>query len=162
MQIAAAKNLAELLIQQYPDLTGWAFRLNPRLRRTLGRCYYSLRVIELATAFVQMNDERLIVEGVKHEMAHALVGPGQGHGPTWRRMARTVGCQPRPCAMYVLMPPAHWVAVCPKCSLIYPMFRQPKAGLARWCKRCGPINGILNFSPNQDVKTVSTDGPTSQ
>lgn len=158
MQLEAAENVAAQLIRQYADLSGWSFRLNDRLRRTLGRCHYSRRVIELATAFVQMNDKRLVVEGVKHEIAHALVGPGHGHGPTWRRMALIVGCQPRPCASNAIMPPAPWIAVCPKCGLIYPMFRRPKPDLPRWCKRCGPVNGVLLFTSND----VAIDGQTSQ
>jgi hypothetical protein len=83
-------------------------RLSGRMRRRLGHVRYFVRpdggreVVELA-----LNPD-LMLEGnevelratLLHEMAHVeawLVHGDRGHGAAWKRVARTVGCEPRAC-----------------------------------------------------------------
>lgn len=98
-------------------LDDWIFGFT-RARRTLGVCRYDPRIIGLSIHLVQRNDPEEIRETLLHEIAHALVGPGQGHGPAWREMARRIGCQPVRSGN-ADMPPGRWRADCGSCGRRY-------------------------------------------
>ena len=143
MQPESAQQLAQDLIAQYPDLAGWTVRFSSRARRRLGLCNYTRKVIQLSSAFIEVNTEALIAEVVRHEIAHALT-PGHGHDEVWKRMAVLVGAPPIRCANAVL-PPGRWVALCPTCERVFFMYRTPKP-CKRWCRACGRFDGILHFT----------------
>lgn len=149
MQLEQAIELATTLMADYDDLFNWSLQLNDRPMRRLGLCIYSRRVIQLSTRFVQLNDEAAVVETTLHEIAHALVGPGQGHGKVWKEMALIVGCKPISCKRDAIMPPGPWIATCPTCARTFWMYRTPRK-LRRWCKACGREAGILTFVPNPE------------
>jgi predicted SprT family Zn-dependent metalloprotease len=44
--------------------------LNPRLRSTLGQCYYEDNFIFLNRRFVEKNPRKIVVEVLKHEIIH--------------------------------------------------------------------------------------------
>jgi predicted SprT family Zn-dependent metalloprotease len=44
--------------------------LNPRLRSTLGQCYYEDNFICLNKKFVEKNSRQIVVEVLKHELIH--------------------------------------------------------------------------------------------
>jgi predicted SprT family Zn-dependent metalloprotease len=91
----------------------------------------------------------LIVESVKHEIAHALVGPGHGHGEVWQRQAAELGIPPVRCALAAKMPLGKWNASCPTCAKFFSLYRKPKhLDVRRWCMQCGPIRGQLTFTAN--------------
>jgi predicted SprT family Zn-dependent metalloprotease len=143
MEPSTAKQLADDLIAEYPDLMGWTVRFSSRARRRLGLCNYTRKVIQLSSAFIELNGEDLVAETVKHEIAHALT-PGHGHDEIWKRMAVLVGAPHIRCANIAVRPPGRWVAVCPTCERVFFMYRRPKPR-KRWCLRCGRFDGILNF-----------------
>src|SRR4051794_33690107 len=88
----AARQLAVDLMANH-GLHDWTFAFNRR-RRSLGYCWYNRQAIELSVYFVERNGLESIRETVLHEIAHALVGPGHGHGPVWQAKALEVGCKP--------------------------------------------------------------------
>jgi hypothetical protein len=60
-----------------------------------GMCYYKEKKIALSK-YVAINGRFLIVsEVVRHEIAHAVVGPGHGHDKAWRQACKIIGCIPR-------------------------------------------------------------------
>jgi predicted SprT family Zn-dependent metalloprotease len=71
----------------------WKFQFN-RGKRMYGKCDHSVKVISLSNSFAtSRNVSRSEIENVVlHEIAHALVGPGHGHGEKWKRMALSIGC----------------------------------------------------------------------
>lgn len=73
---------------------GWKFAFNNRLKRVLGRCWDSKRLLELSTAYVQANDEKLVLDTILHEIAHAL-SPGDGHGKVWHATCVRIGAVPK-------------------------------------------------------------------
>ena len=75
-------------------LSHWKVSLNSRLTRALGRCVYSRNEIELQRRYVQENSVEIILDTIRHEIAHALAGYKAGHGPEWRMWARKVGANP--------------------------------------------------------------------
>lgn len=74
-------------------LNDWDFKINGRLKNTLGRCNYTKRLIELSASFIENNGVEQVLDTILHEIAHALT-PGDGHGEVWKAMCRKLGCRP--------------------------------------------------------------------
>lgn len=89
---------ARILIQELEKwglrAQGWKGVFNNRTTRRLGQCSYTKKQIELVTFYVENNSEELVVDTIKHEVAHALAGPGAGHGPKWKEWCLKVGAHP--------------------------------------------------------------------
>ena len=77
------------------DKQGWTFRVNGRLRKTLGRCYHSSKHIELSKMYLENGKPEHVKDTILHEIAHALAGPGTGHGREWKQWCRKVGAVPK-------------------------------------------------------------------
>lgn len=76
---------------------GWVYKINPRLNCLLGRCSYRDRTITLSKNYVDLNIDRLVEDTILHEIAHALVGSGYGHGQVWKSKCVELGCRPIRC-----------------------------------------------------------------
>ena len=59
---------------------GWTFRWDRAVRR-FGICNYSKKRITVSRTLAALNDFAKSEDTVLHEIAHALVGRGVGHGP---------------------------------------------------------------------------------
>ena len=75
-------------------LSDWSFKINGRLKTTLGCCRYSKREIQLRRKHVEEDTYDCILDTLMHEIAHGLVGYGAGHGPVWQRKAIELGAKP--------------------------------------------------------------------
>ena len=96
-----AATLANKLLEQY-GLTekGWSFEIeygNSSMDR-LGVCVYDDKTVKVSHwVFTDLNEE--IEDTIRHEVAHAICGPGKGHGLTWKMKAKTLGAVPRECCL---------------------------------------------------------------
>jgi|SRR6187431_295038 len=70
--------------------TGWRFEWD-RAKNRNGQCRYADRVISLSAPRTQLRDEAWVRMTIIHEIAHALVGPGYGHGHIWKAKFRSLG-----------------------------------------------------------------------
>ncbi len=77
-------------------LEGWAFAFDSAKRRS-GACHFDSRTISMALEFARIAPDDEVDDTILHEIAHALVGPAQGHGPAWQAKAREIGCSARRC-----------------------------------------------------------------
>lgn len=75
-------------------LSDWSFKINGRLKRTLGLCSYSKREIQLRRKHVEEDTYDCILDTLLHEIAHALAGYNAGHGPKWKAIAIRLGAKP--------------------------------------------------------------------
>jgi hypothetical protein len=59
----------------------------------LGHADFLSRTIRMSASAARESTEWDVYQTMLHEIAHALVGVRSGHGPTWDRVAREIGCQ---------------------------------------------------------------------
>lgn len=112
MKLDDVEDLAWDLMDDHGIATTWSFSFDNAKRRC-GQCVHSKRTITVSRYYAEQNGEKEISDTILHEIAHALVGPGNGHGPKWQAMARKIGATPNRCAdASVVMPPAPWELVC--------------------------------------------------
>jgi hypothetical protein len=94
----------------------WALKVDSAKRR-LGQTRYRKGEIGLSAFLLDLNGWERVRTTVRHEAAHALVGPGFGHGPVWKMKAIELGVKPESCASEpVAQAPKPWGAVCDNCG----------------------------------------------
>lgn len=102
---AALRAEFDRLSQLYPELSRWSLQVNPRLKRALGRCCFRFnrrtgetvnRRIEMSADVLRRNagDHPEVIDILRHECAHALAGPDNGHNHVWKMWAVRLGARP--------------------------------------------------------------------
>lgn len=92
MNIKETHALAVDMLDQH-GLSGWKIRWT-RAVGEAGRCSYRDRTIYLSSVAVKAFTDVQTLEIIKHEIGHALVGPGHGHDKVWRKKVRSIGGTP--------------------------------------------------------------------
>lgn len=62
--------------------------------RPLGSAYFHGR-IDINEQFVGTNNHVDLLDTIRHEICHLLVGISEMHGKVWKRMCCHIGCKPR-------------------------------------------------------------------
>ena len=91
-----AKRLALIEMEKH-GLTqaGWTFDFHDdESGSVMGRCNYRTKTITLGRNHSDHSPRDVALDTINHEIAHALVGPGKGHGKTWQWKALTLGANP--------------------------------------------------------------------
>jgi hypothetical protein len=139
-----------LLEENAPNLVeaGWKVEITERPQRRLGLCIYSKKLILLSEKFVLVNEIDRIKDCGLHEIAHAMVGPGNGHNLIWKSQAIALGIKGERCDSDSNAWPGKYLAICPTCTQVYWFYRKPKRMNAlRWCRKCGRVKGELKIKP---------------
>jgi len=76
---------------------GWDYDYD-RAKRRLGCCKYGPKLLTFSLPFIDINPLDVMVNTIRHEIAHALSGPTAGHGIIWKRKAIEIGARPERCA----------------------------------------------------------------
>lgn len=79
------------------EVEGFGVAMSGRMTRALGLCDFRKREIRISRKLAERNDRAVIDDVIRHEVAHALAGPGAGHGPRWKDACRVTGATPRSC-----------------------------------------------------------------
>lgn len=90
MNLIEASRLARSLMDEY-GLQHYSFVWD-RAKGRNGQTNYVRRTISLSAPVTRLRDPEWVENTIRHEIAHALVGPGHGHGSVWQRKAREIGC----------------------------------------------------------------------
>ena len=85
---ATARELMDL-----HGLSDWALVYGESQRR-LGLCKHKDQLIRIALHHALDDEDHDIRDTVLHEIAHALAGPGHGHGARWKEIAARIGASP--------------------------------------------------------------------
>lgn len=124
----------------YSRLKAYRIVLNPRLTRTYGYCRYGRRQIDLSVPLSEVNDREYVQNTIRHEFAHALVGPGaSAHGTAWKKACTLTGANPIRCYDRKVQSPPRWAAFCRECGTHVGNYRT-KDRAATWnhdCPACG-------------------------
>jgi len=89
-----AKRKWEELLRKYPQLSSFELVFNKRLTSSAGLCRMGARkTVELSDIMIEDEDttEWDVIDTLIHEAAHALAGPGKGHGPVWINWNKKLG-----------------------------------------------------------------------
>lgn len=79
-------------------LENWSACLSTNESNWVGKCFGSPHfTIMLNAHHVDIHPESEIIDTIKHEVAHAIVGAEHGHDAVWEAKARELGCHCRPC-----------------------------------------------------------------
>ncbi len=142
-----------------PRAFGWRVELD-RAKRRLGLTRYDDQVVSLSRHLIVLNPQSAVLETIRHEWAHAVVGEGVGHGPTWRHVAIVVGASPTRLAHDVVAPPARYRAWCTRCQQVLPGGRhRTSAALRRptWT-HTGRCRGPLLWIDTHNNARAALDG----
>lgn len=162
-----ARELFDRLAIELALPTDWRLKFDNAARR-FGQCRYSDQVISLSRKLVALNNEQTVSATIRHEIAHALVGPFHGHDEVWRRMAIQCGDDGHRCYdAGIETPPAPWTATCATCGKVYKRHRAQKSGRFSACSVCcrGRCRGrfsmtyVLNFEMTQPITQHVSDNP---
>lgn len=147
-----ARILSDLYLEEHGLLQqGWRTVIDSRPKRRLGQCRYSRKEIGLTKVYCLMNPENQIEQTILHEVAHALLGPGNGHSKRWKYTFVNIGGKwkyARSCNdanMPTVQKKVNWVGVCEICGKTFTRNRRPKRssiyshstdqGRIRWSKK---------------------------
>ena len=118
---------------------GWSIAYSNK-KRAMGTCNYSKKTLYLSKFLIQ-NGNRGIEEWedtILHEVAHALCKiryNERGHGSTWKRVAKSIGCNGERCGNARLdISHYKYILECENCGRKAKRHRLPKGELA--CGRC--------------------------
>lgn len=91
-KVERARQWAEDLLAEH-GLGEWQVQFDNTSRR-LGVCRHSRKVISLSRQHIAVGADDTILDTIRHEVAHALAGPGHGHGAVWKELAVKLGADP--------------------------------------------------------------------
>ena len=137
---------AELMNKHLHD---WTLRWNRSLRCN-GQCSHFDKVIYVSKYHIEFASIDEFKNTILHEIAHAIAGFREGHGPEWVRIAKEIGCDGRRlCAVnstkkeYLEKKSIHLRCPCGKAVL--KRLRVTRALMSKVCNKC---NGALSvFKP---------------
>lgn len=139
-----AVTLARTLMNNH-GLGHWVFQWD-RAKRRAGCCKHRQSMITLSYYYVGRNNEDDVKDTVLHEIAHALVGPKNGHNDIWKTVCVRIGAKPVRCyGNHVDMPIGRWQAQCNTCKKTFHRHRRPKYINSIYCMKCGPNQGKLSW-----------------
>ena len=103
-------------------LTSWSMKFDRSVSR-LGLCSYKNKTISLGTHATQVNSEEQVLNTCLHEIAHALIGPGYGHGAVWQWKASEIGCDGERLSKIAADAPAKYSVKCLICNHNWKLYR---------------------------------------
>jgi SprT protein len=133
---AIRRRAVEALREHGLTKQGWTFQWDHAVRR-FGYCRFDTQRITISRHLAALNTLAEAENTILHEVAHALVGHGAGHGPRWVAQAQAIGCTGTRCySVHVSEPPEKWIGTCPGCrAVVARKIRRPRSRRVA-CGRC--------------------------
>lgn len=134
-------------------LTEWRFAYDNAKTRA-GQCDYQRKRITLSRHFVIHCPPEAISDIFMHELAHALLPPGEGHSARWSQLARSLGSSGKRCHPYCFYPPKV-LAICRCMHIAVWRHRASRKLRQQRCSKCGCAPLVSRFG------LTSTNGPAT-
>ena len=149
MNLLRAKQLMKEEAKKYPELSTWRFGFDRSVRR-FGRCSFGKNLITISKPLTRLNEESHVLDTIRHEIAHALAGPGQGHNEIWRKKAIELGCNGERCydSRTVIGVERPYIGTCPRCGYQTKKFRRKISA----CRTCCDRYNHGHFTPDYAFK----------
>ncbi len=146
MLLTDARKLAEELIEKYLPDTGWYFEFD-LARRRFGCTHYGTKQITLSKVLTKLNDEKRVRNTILHEIAHVLVGKGQGHNYKWKHKAIEIGCDGRRQYNHadVITPEPSYRGTCPNCRRVVRRHRRSAIACGQCCRKYNDGRYSINY-----------------
>lgn len=130
------RKLFQELCQDH-NLKGWTLTFDSRPKRRFGCCRYRRMEIGMTTWHVDGSEWWKVEDTLRHEIAHAVVGPGYRHGPVWKAAARRLGAKPMACGKTSQAAPDHrWIGTCVTCTRTWKRHRLTQRSRDGICPSC--------------------------
>jgi hypothetical protein len=106
---AAVERYSYALFQKHL-LRGWRFQW-VHSKNTAGVCEHLTKTISLSLPIAKLSTFEQVEQTLIHEIAHAIAGPHERHGPIWLGIAQTLGYTG---GQYHTgpVPQARWIGTC--------------------------------------------------
>jgi len=147
---------AQELLDTHGLLAEWRFEWD-RATTRFGQCDHRTKRITLSKYLTERASDEDVEQVLLHEIAHALSGSREGHGASWRSIARTIGYTG---GRTHQLAPAHerakWLGRCPSGHEII-RFRKP--GRPTSCAKCNPRferSHLIVWSVRDNYSATST------
>jgi predicted SprT family Zn-dependent metalloprotease len=128
------EQLAKDKMREHGLSANWEFVFDSAKQRA-GLCNYSDHKISLSKYIVEYHSIDQSEQVILHEIAHALAGKSAGHGPNWKKTAKSIGYRAEKfTGKEIAEQTAKWVGECRNGHRHY-RFKSPKATLS--CLYCG-------------------------
>lgn len=128
--------LARSLMNQH-GLNDWRLTFGSA-QRTAGTCKYGTRTLNFSRVIMDQFSDAERLNTILHEIAHALAGHAAGHGPEWRRVARSIGCDARRTYSGKSVQTNYkWLGTCPNGHTIKKL-RLTARSTGSSCPKCSP------------------------
>jgi predicted SprT family Zn-dependent metalloprotease len=135
MNLTDVHSLATELMLQHKLPREWSFAFD-RSKVRFGKCDYRHQQISLSRHLVEANGIEAVRETILHEIAHALAPRGAGHGPVWRALAQSIGCNGARCyGSEVARPKPKFRGTCGRCGRV--IYRHRRTSIA--CGKCTAV-----------------------
>ena len=86
-----------------------------------------------STKFLRKANDEEIIDTVLHEIAHAIVGPGQGHNLIWKKKAIEIGCSGKIYHNVEFSKPK-WIKFCSEGCWETKCFRKKNNLICKYCR----------------------------
>ena len=107
---------------------GWKFELSNR-KQQIGTCSHYHKTIYVSKWWIENSTPEAITDTILHEIAHALVGPNNGHNNIWKQKAFEIGARPVRCgdaSIHKTSAKPNYLIQCPKCLRTWKRYRLKK------------------------------------
>jgi len=165
-QIEAKEIGTELIKLHGLDKLGWKIEFN-KSPKFLAQCWHHSKVIAVSVYVLNTTTESVFRNTMLHEIAHALVGPGNGHNEIWKAKALEIGNDGEICGVFhphmaLQVTPAEQKAKahvpplkakCPYCGKVIDESARLKVGDKTFIKS----NNCTHIIAKDNVKEVSYD-----
>ena len=145
-KLAEATARAEALLRKH-GLNDWSVQIFGK-RSVLGEAWHKQKTIKISKFFVYVANAEQFEGIVLHEVAHALLGPGFGHGEEFVATCTRISRNNRYATESSSFKIHRYRFTCPRCEFV----GTSNANRDMACARCSTGLGLVKF--NKEVNTL--------